>query len=285
MAIQILTDSAADLPQAVTDEYGVDVASLHVYCNDEEYLDGKTLQSLQMLEQMRQGNVFKTSQVDPASFLERFEQYAKQGDSCLYIGFSSGLSATYQSAILAKTEIQQTYPEFELHTIDTQCASLGEGLVVYMAAKLAKEGKTLPELVDAVEFYANHMQHIFTVDDLEYLLRGGRVSRASAFVGGILNIKPVLTVVEGKLVPLEKVRGRNKVFRRMVELMGERGSDLAEQTIAISHGDDLEGAHKLMTMIKETHGCSDFIINPIGCAIGAHAGPGTLAVFFLDEKL
>jgi len=284
MATKILTDSAADLPQDILDAYEIDVASLHVYCDNQEYLDGKTIQPLQMMQEMRQGKVFKTSQVDPASFLEYFEQYAKQGDSCIYIGFSSGLSATYQSALLAKAEIQKLYPDFKLHTVDTKCASLGQGLVVYKAAQLLKAGKSFSEIVETAEFYAQHMEHIFTVDNLEYLYRGGRISRTSALVGSILSIKPVLQVEDGKLAPLEKVRGKNKVMRRMVEIMGERGVNLAEQTIGISHGDDLTSAHKLREMIREAYGCRDFIINTIGCAIGAHAGPGTLALFFLNTK-
>lgn len=285
MAIQILTDSAADLPQDIQKAYEIDVASLHVYCDNQEYLDGKTIQPLQLMQEMRQGKVFKTSQVDPASFLEYFEKYAGLGDSCIYIGFSSGLSATYQSAVLAKTEIQEKYPEFELHIIDTKCASLGQGLVTYKVAQLAKEGKNLSELVAAAQFYAQHMEHIFTVDDLEYLYRGGRISRTTAVVGGILNIKPVLHIENGKLVPLEKIRGKNKVLRRIVELVGERGVDLSAQTIAISHGDDLAAAQQLQQLLGEKYGCEDFIINPIGCTIGAHAGPGTLAVFFLNAKL
>jgi DegV family protein with EDD domain len=284
MAIQILTDSAADLPQTIVEEYGIDVAPLHIYGDEQEYLDGKDLQSLQMFNEMRQGKVFKTSQVDPATFLAFFKQYAERGDSCIYVGFSSELSATYQSAVLAKNEIQAVYPDFTVETVDTKCASLGQGLAVLKAAQLVREGKSIPEILAGVEYYASHMEHIFTVEDLEYLYRGGRVSRAAAVVGGILHVKPLLEVNEGKLVPLEKIRGRNKVIRRMIELMGERGVELAKQTIAISHGDDLESATKLQELIKETYGCTDFIINTIGCVLGAHVGPGTLALFFLNDK-
>ena len=284
MAIQILTDSASDLPQTIVEEYGIDVAPLNIYGDEQEYLDGKDLQSLQMFNEMRQGKVFKTSQVDPATFLAFFKQYAERGDSCIYVGFSSELSATYQSAVLAKNEIQAVYPDFTVETVDTKCASLGQGLAVLKAAQLVREGKSIPEILAGVEYYASHMEHIFTVEDLEYLYRGGRVSRAAAVVGGILHVKPLLEVNEGKLVPLEKIRGRNKVIRRMIELMGERGVELAKQTIAISHGDDLESATKLQELIKETYGCTDFIINTIGCVIGAHVGPGTLALFFLNDK-
>ncbi len=282
MAVQILTDSAGDLPDSLTRSHGIDVIPIHVYDNDAEYLDGKTLDSITMLRQMRQGKVFKTAQADPTAFKELFLQYAKRGDSCLYVGFSSGLSATLQSARLAKSEVQETHPEFEVEIVDTKCASLGQGLVVLEAARLIAGGLDLRQAAEKAESYARRMEHIFTVDDLEYLYRGGRVSRASAVVGGILNIKPILEVRDGKLVPFEKVRGKNRVFRRMVEIMGERGRDLASQTIGISHGDDLESAHKLRDLIAETYGCREFIINPIGCAIGAHSGPGTLALFFLN---
>ncbi|NLM46834.1 MAG: DegV family protein [Firmicutes bacterium] len=283
MGIVILTDSAADLPQPMYDDYNIEMISLHVYSGEEEYLDGRTLQPQKLFAEMRQGKVFKTAQAEPAVFKDHFERYAKRGDSCLYVGFSSGLSSTYQSAALARSDVLQAYPGCQIALVDTKCASLGQGLVVYQAAKWAKETDDLDELAARVEAYARRMQHIFTVDDLEYLYRGGRVSRTTAWVGGILNIKPILHVVDGKLVPLEKVRGKNKVIRRMVEIMGERGSKLQEQTVGISHGDDLDAANKLMEAVTEAYGCQDFIISSIGCAIGAHSGPGTLALFFLTE--
>lgn len=152
---------------------------------------------------------------------------------------------------------------------------------------MAKEGKSKQEILKMLDFYVEHIEHIFTVDDLEYLFRGGRVSKAQAFVGGLLSIKPILDIpADGTLRPIEKVRGRNRVLSRMLEIIEERGgnADLRSQTIGINHGDDLEGALRLKDMIQERHGCTDFVVNIIGCAIGAHSGPGTLSVFFLNEK-
>lgn len=284
MTVRIITDSACDLPKNIIDEYDIHVIPILVYLEDKEYLDGETLDPIELYNNMRNGKVYKTAQIPPATFKEVFLEYAKKNESVIYVAFSSGLSGTYQSALMAKNEVLEEYPDFDLEVIDTKCASVGFGLVVYKAAQMAKEGKSKEEIVNIVNFYSQHMEHIFTVDDLEYLYRGGRVSRTAAFVGSLLNIKPILDVEDGKLVPIEKVRGRKKVLKRMIEIMEERGVDLSNQVIGINHGDDLEGAKKLEDMIRERFGCKEFIVNIVGCAIGAHSGPGTLSVFFLNEK-
>ena len=170
-----------------------------------------------------------------------------------------------------------------MEIIDARAATRGFGLIVLTAAKMAKEGKTREEIINEVNIQVENLQSIFTVDDLEYLFRGGRVSKTAALVGGLLNIKPVLTVnKEGKLVPIEKLRGRNKVFKRMIELMKERneGADYSTSLVSISHGDDIEGAMKLKDMISQEFGTKDFLINTIGAGIGSHSGPGTIALFF-----
>lgn len=284
MNIRIITDSACDLSPEITQKYNIDVIPILVYMNDIEYKDGETLNAKELYGNMRDGKIYKTAQVPPQVFTEKFKRYAENGDQCIYIAFSSGLSGTYNSAMMAKHEVIEDYPEFNVDIIDTKCASGGFGLVVYKAALMLQEGKSKDEIVEAVKFYSMNMEHIFTVDDLEYLYKGGRVSRTAAFVGGLLNIKPILDVEDGKLIPIEKTRGRNKVFKRMIELMKERGVDLSSQTIGITHGDDLEGAMKLKEMMEENFGCTDFVIGMIGCAVGAHSGPGTLAIFFLKEK-
>ncbi|KGG80581.1 DegV family protein [Caloranaerobacter azorensis] len=284
MSVRIITDSACDLPKNIIDEYNIHVVPILIYLEDKEYLDGETLDPIDLYKGMRSGKVYKTAQIPPATFKKVFLEYAKKNESVIYIAFSSGLSGTYQSALMAKNEVLDEYPDFDLEIIDTKCASVGFGLVVYKAVQMVKEGKTKEEIIDAVKFYSQHMEHIFTVDDLEYLYRGGRVSRTAAFVGSLLNIKPILDVEDGKLIPIEKVRGRKKVLKRMIEIMEERGVDLSNQVIGINHGDDLEGAKKLEEMIRERFGCKKFVVNIIGCAIGAHSGPGTLSVFFLNQK-
>ncbi|MED2761473.1 DegV family protein [Bacillus thuringiensis] len=284
MGVKIITDSAADLPVELLQAYDIDLIPLRVYDEAEtEYLDGVTLESVTLLQKMREGAVYRTSLPSLETFQEKFVSYAKEGNPCIYLAFSSELSGTYQSSVVIKEEVKETYADLDLEIIDTKCASLGQGLVVLEAAKMAKDGASKEDILNRVAFLMNHMEHIFTVADLQYLVRGGRLSKVAGFIGGLLNIKPILNVEEGKLVPLEKVRGKKKVLSRIVDIMEERGKDLKGQTIGMTHGDDLETAEALKALITERFGCEVFIVNTIGAAIGAHTGPGVITLFFLNE--
>ena len=284
MGVKIITDSAADLPVELLQAYDIDLIPLRVYDEAEtEYLDGVTLESVTLLQKMREGAVYRTSLPSLETFQEKFVSYAKEGNPCIYLAFSSELSGTYQSSVLIKEEVKETYANLDLEIIDTKYASLGQGLVVLEAAKMAKDGASKEDILKRVDFLMNHMEHIFTVADLQYLVRGGRLSKVAGFIGGLLNIKPILNVEEGKLVPLEKVRGKKKVLGRIVDIMEERGKELKGQTIGITHGDDLETAEALKALITERFGCEVFIVNTIGAAIGAHTGPGVITLFFLNE--
>ncbi|WP_433772356.1 DegV family protein [Bacillus wiedmannii] len=284
MGVKIITDSAADLPVELLQAYDIDLIPLRVYDEAEtEYLDGVTLNSVTLLQNMREGAAYRTSLPSLETFQEKFVSYAKEGNPCIYLAFSSELSGTYQSSVLIKEEVKESYADLDLEIIDTKCASLGQGLVVLEAAKMAKEGATKEDILNRVAFLMKHMEHIFTVADLQYLVRGGRLSKVAGFIGGLLNIKPILNVEEGKLVPLEKVRGKKKVLSRIVDIMEERGKDLKGQTIGMTHGDDLETAEALKELITERFGCEVFIVNTIGAAIGAHTGPGVITLFFLNE--
>lgn len=283
MSVQIIADSASDLSKEDFEHFEVDSASLTVQLDDQNYEDGKTISAKTIYDAMRNGKVPKTSQVSPQTFTTLFEKYAKDNKPCLYLSFSSALSGTYQSAKIAEEEVKSTYPDWEITIIDTKCASLGYGLVVMRAAELAKEGKDLAEITEFSRYHADHMEHIFTVDDLEYLYRGGRVSKSAAFVGTLLKIKPILHVEDGQLIPLEKIRGSKKVWKRMLDIMEERGQDLANQRIAISHGDVYDTAKELADMIQERFHIKDIRINMVGSTIGAHSGPGTIALFFLND--
>lgn len=287
MKVKILTDSASDLPEEIIKEYDIDVLPMTIIKDDKEYKDRVDISPKVIFDGMRNKEVFKTAQVTPIAFEEKFEQYAKQGIPVVYVGFSSELSATYQSSVIAKDNVLTKYPDAKIEVIDTLGASGGFGLIVLEAAKFAKAGKEVDEIIDRVNLAKESIDHIFTVDDIEYLYRGGRVSRTSAVLGGMLNIKPILEVKDGKLIPLEKVRGKNKVFTRMVELMEERSidKDFKNATICITHGDDLEGALKLKELIEKRYNAKNFIINMIGATIGAHSGPGTLALFYPKTKL
>ncbi|MFC4559251.1 DegV family protein [Virgibacillus kekensis] len=283
MTVKIMTDSASDLSKEHYNEFDIEMVSLTVHLDEKEYADGKEIQPKTIYDAMREGKSPKTSQVSPESFKSVFTSYAESKQPLVYIALSSELSGTYQTAKMMEQEVKETYPDAQLQVIDTKCASLGYGLVVLRAAELAKNGASFEEIVEMAKYHANHMEHIFTVDDLEYLYRGGRVSKTAAFVGTLLKIKPILHVEDGKLVPLEKIRGSKKLLNRMLELMEERGTDFSNQRIGISHADNLETAEKLATMIKEKFGTENIVIEMVGSAIGAHAGPGTLALFFLNS--
>ncbi|WP_199620346.1 DegV family protein [Paenibacillus alkalitolerans] len=284
MTVKIIADSAADLPKEVAEQHGIDVIPLMVYLGDEEFLDNVTLKPAELFQGMRSGRTYKTSQPMYGNVESVFRSAAENEDGAVYVAFSSELSGTYQTAVMVKGDLTGELTGLDLEIIDSKCASAGAGLVALKAAELAAGGASKEEIVRRARWYAEHMEHIFTVDNLEYLVRGGRVSPVAAFIGGLLNIKPILHVEEGKLVPIEKVRGRKKVFSRIVEIMERRGADLANQTIGISHGDDPEAAEELKAMISERFGCRSFFVSMIGAAVGAHAGPGTIAVFFLNAK-
>jgi DegV family protein with EDD domain len=283
LSIHLLTDSACDLPRELMEKQNITMLPLVVHIDNQDFYDTETIDSSKVYEAMRSEKVPKTSQVPPTRFQETFSRLAEEKKEAIYIAFSSELSGTYQTASMIADQVREQYPDFKLTIIDTKCASLGMGLVVLKAAELADSGIAYDELVEKIRFQAEHMEHIFTVDNLDYLARGGRVSKASAFVGGLLNIKPLLHVEDGKLVPLEKIRGRKKVLQRMVEVMKERGTDFNGQTIGISHGEDEETALFLQEKIKEQLGSDSFYISNIGSAVGAHAGPGTIALFFLNK--
>ncbi|WP_174612765.1 DegV family protein [Virgibacillus ihumii] len=284
MNTKILADSACDLTNRHYKAFDIEMVPLTVHLEGKDFKDVNEIEPKTVYDAMRAGKGTKTSQVSPQTFKTIFTSYAQSNQALVYFAFSSELSGTCQTAKMMAQEVKEEYPEAELHIIDTKCASIGYGLVVLRAAELARSGASTDEIVETATYHANHMEHIFTVDDLEYLRRGGRVSRASAFVGSLLKIKPVLHVDDGKLVPLENVRGSRKVLNRMLELMKERGTDFKNQTIGISHGDDLKRAEQLAAMIKEKFDVDDVLIEMVGSVIGAHAGPGTLALFFLNKE-
>jgi DegV family protein with EDD domain len=284
MNVHIIADSACDLPIDYFERRELSFLPLNVDLNGDQRQDQKDVKPKQLYDAMREATVVKTSQASPLQFKELFTNLASKGIPSLYIALSSELSGTYQTAMMIRNEVLEEYPNFELVIIDSKSVSLGLGLAIKYATDLVESGKTLSEVEAAVKSYCMKMEHIFTVDDLEYLARGGRISKASAFVGGLLNIKPLLHIEAGKLVPLEKIRGRKKMFRRMIEIMKERGVNLENQTIAISHGDDEDAANTMKAMIEEEFSPKEIYINYIGAAVGAHSGPGTLAIFFLNDE-
>ncbi|MGG1396361.1 DegV family protein [Bacillus salipaludis] len=283
MPIKILADSACDLPLSFYSESNVTLIPLKVHVNGHEYEDVKTIDPKTVYEAIRNGSVPKTSQASPLLFEQIFTNMAENNEVGIYIAFSSQLSGTYSTAVMILDQVKEKYPNFDLTIIDTKCASLGQGLIVMEAARLSSKNVPKEEILKDVIFRSQHMEHLFTVEDLDYLAKGGRVSKASAFLGGLLNIKPVLNVEDGKLVPIEKIRGKKKVLRRLMELMKERGSDIQEQVVGISHADNEETALEMRAMIEEELHPKAVYISSIGSAIGSHTGAGTISIFFLNQ--
>ena len=283
MQVKILADSACDLPKSFYEENNVTLLPLKVHLDGEEYEDVKNIDPKTVYDAIRNGSTPKTSQTSPLLFEEVFTQMAERNEDGIYIAFSSELSGTYSTAVMILDQVKEKYPNFNLTIVDTKCASLGVGLIVKEAAMLAMNNASKQDILNDVRFRSEHMEHLFTVEDLDYLAKGGRVSKASAFLGGLLNIKPILNVEDGKLVPIEKIRGKKKVLRRIIEIMNERGANMGEQTIGISHADNEELAQEMRVMIEEEFHPKEVYISNIGSAIGAHTGAGTISIFFLNQ--
>lgn len=284
----IVTDSSCNLPDSIIEEYGLTILPLTFMSDGEEfrsYTEGEKSDLKRFYTMMREGKVFTTSLPNQQDAEAAFRRLLDAGEDVLYIGFSSGLSGTYEAMGAILDRLAPEYPERTIRHIDTYGASLGEGLMVYEACKLREGGASIQEACDWVEANRFHVAHWFTVDDLMYLFRGGRVSRTSAWAGSLLNIKPVLHMDDaGHLIPMEKVRGRKKSIQHMFDHMRESAIEpVAEQTVFISHGDCEEDAETLAKMVRDAYGC-EVIINYVDPVIGAHSGPGTLALFFLADQ-
>lgn len=285
MKIKFILDSAADMPEELTDKYDIDVFPLYIHHGDKQYKDGIGITSKKVYENMKNGEVYKTSQVAVNDFMEKFEEYAKKDKTVIYPAFSSELSGTFQSAVLAKNKIKEKYPDFDITIIDTKSASMGVGLALYnVLQEMEKNNLNKKEIIEKIKYYAEHMEHIFTVEDLDYLVRGGRLNKISGLVGGILNIKPIIEVENGKLEQLEKKKGSKKVRKRIIELFLERGSNIPEQNLAILHANSKKKAEEFKSEIEEKTKYKSVIFSDIGAVIGAHTGPGTYGIIFLNEK-
>lgn len=284
MRPKIITDSTSDLPQELVHKHDIEVMPLGVTIDEEEFLDGVTIKPKDVAAAIRAGKLPTTSQVTQERFRDTMSEYAEKGQPCVYIAFSSRMSGTCQTGAMVLSQLAEEHPEWQAAVIDSRCGSLGQGLVVLKAAEQAAQDKPLAQIIEAVKQCASHMQHLFTVDDLHYLSRGGRVSQVSAIFGSLLNIKPVLHLADGQLIPIDKVRGTIKAYERIIALMKQRGLALKEQTIGISHANDPDAAARLEDLIRKELGCTEILINEIGGVIGAHIGVGGVAAFFQGRQ-
>ena len=283
----IVTDATSDIPNEMANELNVKVVPMSFSLGEKNYNhypDYRELDIKTFYDKQRAGQTSLTTQINVAVYLDFFEEIIKSDKDVLYISFSSALSSTYQSSVLATKELNEKYPDFKIITIDSKAATLGETLLVKLAAQKKSEGMNIEDLSKWVA--DNHLKvcHYFTVDDLNHLKRGGRMTAMTAFIGTALDIKPILHVNdEGKLIPLDKVTGRKKALKVLFNYLAELSENLEEQTIFIGHGDCIEDARYLESLIKEAYKVKEVIIHPIGPIIGSHTGPGAITLFFLGK--
>ncbi len=282
----IFTDSACDIKPEILREWGVGYDELSFRFGDEDksYLNFE-MSTQEFYEKMKGGSVAKTAAINPDAFTASFDQILKAGKDILYLGFSSGLSTTYNSARIAAESLKDSYPDRKIVVIDTLAASAGQGLLVYLANKKKSEGATLEENAEYVKSLIFKLCHWFTVDDLVYLKRGGRISALSYIVGNAIGIKPVLHVDnEGHLVSVQKVRGRRTAIDTIVKKYEELADDKEGATLFISHADCERDVKMFADAIKAKFGNDVDLVTDVGPVIGAHSGPGTLAVFFIGKE-
>lgn len=282
----IHTDSGCDICPELLAQWGVSCTDLTLTFEGEnkEYACPE-ISVKDFYDKMRQGGIAKTAAANIDTFEKAFEPYLQQGQDVLYLGFSSGLSTTYNSACIAAQQLMQKYPKSKILTVDTLAASAGQGLLLYLAVQKKNEGVSIEENAGYIENLILNLSHWFTVDDLEYLKRGGRVSPTVAFVGSLLGIKPVLHVDnEGHLIKVATARGRKKAIEALVDKYGELATAPSDGVVFISHADCIQDAQTLAQMLNARFGVTVELITDVGPIIGAHSGPGTLALFFVGQE-
>lgn len=284
----IVSDATLDLPYSIIEEYGIRVIPMGVDIDNVAYNfhpDEKELKIDEFYEKLKAGADTHTTQITPIVFTEYFKNILDEGLDLIYIGFSSGLSSTYNASQLVMEELIKEYPDRKIYCIDSKCASIGEGLLVYHAALQKRNGLTIDELKEWVENHKYNSRHWFTVKDLFYLKKGGRVTSVEAVVGTAFRIRPVLSTDEnGKLVVVSKIRGSKAETEFLINRMIKEGEDLKSQTVIVGHSDNLEQAKKLAEEIRSMNVVKDVIISQIGPVIGTHTGPGMLALVFMGKK-
>ncbi|MBL5980920.1 hypothetical protein NAAC61_01800 [Petrotoga sp. 8T1HF07.NaAc.6.1] len=287
MGIVIVTDSNCDLPVEYISQNNVHVIPFTYVLNGINYTEdfGKSLSYKEFYDGIRNGSMPTTAQITAYTFENEFRSLVSKRDSVIYIGFSSALSETFNGSVLARNEIMEAEPEADITVIDSKSATAGQGLLVYYACEMLKQGKSKQEIVDWIEANKLKVNHWFTIDSLEHLKRGGRISATSAAIGGLLEVKPVLHVSsDGSLNVVKKVRGRKKSIRTLFEEYKTRAIKPEEQMIYIVHGDCIEDAEYLKSLILSETTHKDIVINSLGPVIGTHTGPDMVGVFFLGKE-
>ncbi len=287
-SFEIVTDSSADLDDEMVRKLGVETLPLSFTVNGKtyhDYPDKREMEPRVFFDMLRAGDLSTTAAVNVSQYQELLEPMLQAGKDVLILAFSSGLSATYNSSRMAVDELKLKYPERKLYTVDTLCASLGQGLLVYLAARERAKGKSIDEVFDWAVAHKLSICHEVTVDDLHFLKRGGRISATTAVVGSMLQIKPIIYLDdEGKLINTGKARGRQASLNALVDRMEKRAADPQNSPAFIVHGDCLEDAEQVARMVRERLGVKDIYINYVGPVIGSHTGPGLIALFYVGTE-
>ena len=281
----IVSDSTVDLPKEYLQSKQVPIISLSYIMDGVTYEEMDGLSHKEFFEKLRAGSLPTTSQINPEQAREALEPFAKEGKDILYIGFSSGLSGSYNSVRMAAEVLKEEYPDINIIAIDSLCACMGEGLLLYKALELKEHGMSMEEIAKWVEANKLHICHNVTVDDLNHLHRGGRISKTTAVVGSMIKIKPIIHMSdEGKLVVIGKERGRKKSLVSIVDRMEKQMQGYDNDIVMITHGDCIEDAEFVKKQVEERFGIHNVMINGIGSVIGSHTGAGVVAVFFMGDK-
>ncbi len=284
MAFYIITDSASDVPEITKEKYDLHVIPTPVIIDDVDYFDRETVFPEDFYKYQAEGRKISTYHISQAMFIDHFRGYAERGDEVLYICFSTGIAGTYQAAHLAVEDLLEEFPDFKITIVDSKCASIGYGLVVDKLLQMQKNDAPKELIIEAAEYFCKHMKHAFTVQSLDYLYKGGRISKTSAVMGGMLDIKPIIVVnEEGSLAATEKIRGWKKAIRRLVELAQTNGDTLKKQVVGVCYGQSKESIDMLKKLLTDELNVKGILETQVGCAIGAHTGPGIAAVVYLDE--
>lgn len=282
--LRIITDSASDLPKDYIEKHHLHVIPTPVVIDNIDYFDGATIQTeefYQILDDIKRD--VKTYHINPAMFTDAFTPYAKAGDTIIYLCFSTGIAGTYNAANIAKSNVLEEYPDFDLTIIDSKCASVGFGLLVSKLVTMLEKGASKEEIIEAADYFISHIRHVFTVQTLAYLIKGGRLTKFKGTIAETLDMKPVLIVDKnGALSVVKTVRGRKKSLRFLIDYAKETSSHLENQEVAICHGEDSETLDFVKSLAEETFHPKSIMVSTVGCAIGAHTGRGIIGFCYFD---
>ena len=281
---QIIVDSICDLPKNTYEQYNIDMLPLRVFIDDVEYLDKKTITTNEVYKEMKLGKLPKTSQPRLIDIYELFNRHASKGQNFIYIAFSAVLSGTYQTAYRAIEELRVKYPDVKMEIIDSKAGASGIGLLAAQAAKLSAKGYSFEEIHEEIETQVNTVEHIFTLSDLMWLSKGGRLSKGAAAVGEVLSIRPLLHIKDGKLEVFKKVRGNKKALSTLMDVVEERIAQFPDQEIYINYAEEMETAFKIRDTIIERFGDRPIHLEPIGSVLGSHLGLSGIGVIFYNQK-